>query len=569
MTTLKTSSGVSYILSITDDSPTDVPVWNPNGLWKEWAASEIYIGPAGIGAGNIGRYVPKVGDRIFDASSGLSIVIEVDSSTLISKWQAYNLPATVDTGISQLLGVGPQYPQQGYYVYVDNTVSPPEMAFDSMFRTYQPTATYVRVFSDTSTNGSLEVLSAYYNQSGVYVDDQIPLNKIEGDVTGNYKIPVTAYAKRQVTNGETVVVIFYDSTGLPTTKLSMTVVDSGIIRQSNSANREIASVELISSYLSPTDNRRLMVPTTVLMTSIDISCRVTYSDGTSRDKSIDGNKIMLSGLDEFIPTQVGQTSPLTLFYQLDSTESYTGVVTSTRIIREAYTIETTALPNAYAVKLFMYPEWIDAATGYKMRHFMYALDRLAFYDVTALVEASTGSAVWDPTLYNTKQHMAYALDLSKVSPSFTSYRHVQKNDITLMSNGESGAETPWFVNYETGDEDYGGALECRLKYISSQVWSVELSQGIATYAEWLDRLYYRVHPLYDIAMETAPPVPTHFILQVDNIRVRRAVSTWNTAFTIATGGHVGELGLVRWVKEVNGVDLELACSGLIIRQTIS
>lgn len=569
MTTLKTSAGVSYILALTDSSPTDVPIWNPNALWKEWNIKEIYKGKASIGTGNIGRYVPNVGDRISDPETGLFVVTEVNTSTLIATWVAYSFPTTVDTGISQLLGVGPLYPQQGYFIYVDSTVTPPVMSFDSLLYTYQPMAEYVRVFAGESSGGSLEVLSARYDQSGNYVDDKIPLNNIVGDATGNYKIPANGYAKRAIAGDEQLIVIFYSANGTPTTKLTMTAVDSGLIRQSNSANREIANIEIISSYLSSTDKLRLMVPVNFLMTSIDIICRVTYSDGTTRDKPIDGNKIELSGLNEFIPTQVGQTSPLTLFYVLDSTESYQGTTTASRTISKAYLIETKALPNAYSVKLFMYPEWVDAATGYKLRFFMYNLDRLAYYDVTSLVEANTTSAIWDPTLYNTKQHMSFALDLSKVSPAFIPYRHVQSNDITLMSNGESGAETPWYVNFELGDEDYGGNLECRLKFISSQVWSVELSQGSTTQDEWLDRLYYRTHPLFDTNAETAPPVPTHFILQINNIRVRRPISNWNSSFTIATGGTVGNLALVQWVREVNGVDLQLGCSGLIIRQTLT
>lgn len=569
MTTSTTSSGVRYALALTDSTPSDVPIWNPNGLWKEWDMSEIYVGPAGIGSGNKGRFVPNVGNRIFDKTSGLYIVTEVDTSTLLSKWIAYNVPTTIDNSIDILLGVGSRYPQPGYFVYVDNTVSPPEMAFDSLMRAYQPTATYVRVFSNMSSTGNLEVLSAYYNQSGELESDKIPLMTIEGDGTGNYRIPVTANATRKITNGETVLVVFYDAAGLPTSRFTMTVVDSGIIRQSNSAKRSIDSVALVSSYLSATDPNRLNVPVNLLMTSIDVSAKVTYTDGSSVIKPVDGSKIYLSGLAEFIPTQSGQNSPLTLFYQLDTTESFKGTTTASGTITVPYTIETVTLPNAYAVKLFMFPEWQRNGNGFKLRHFMYSLDRLAMYEVTDIVEASPGSAVWDPTLYNTKQHMIFALDISKVSASFGSYRHVQSNDITLMANGESGVDSPWYVNYELGDEDYGGSLECRLKYISSQVWSTDLTMGAQTQNEWLDRLYYRLHPLFDTETETEAPMPTHFILQVDNIRVRQPISAWNTTFTIATGGHVGELALVHWVRSVNGVDLQLASSGLIIRQTLS
>lgn len=564
-----TISGITYITDISDDTTGDVPIWNPKGLWKTWNMPEIYQGLASIGTGNLGRYVPNIGDKIFDKSKGEFIVTELNTSTLLATWTIYTPPTTVDTGVDKWLGVGPRSPQQGYYVYVDSTVSPPLLAFDSMVKIYSPSATFLRVFAASSISGNLEVLSAMYDQTGAYVDDKIPLTVLVGDVTGNYKVPDSAYSKRAITSGETVLVIAYDASGLPTSELTMTALDSGIIRQANTSYKEIRTVEIVSSYLSATDSKVLEIPVQVTVASVDVMCRVTYSDGTSRIKPIDGSKIQLSGLAEFIPTQVGQRSPLTLFYTLDTTESYQGTTTASRVITVAYTLETTSVENAYGVKLFMYPEWNSTNQGYYLRHFLYSVDRLDMWDVTDLVELSTGSVIWDPKLYGTKQAMIYAIDLSKVSASFVPYRHVQPNTITLMQTGVTDGVTPWYVNYQVGADDFGGDVECRLTYISSQVWSVNIAMGAATQAEWLDRLYTRIHPLFDTATEIEAPQPTHFILQVENIRVRKPISAWNTAFTIATGGHIGEIALIQWVREDNGVDLQLGASGAIIRQTVT
>lgn len=564
-----TGAGVTYITDVSDNASADVPIWNPNGLWKEWNMPEIYQGPNSIGTGNLGRYVPNIGDKIFSKTQGEFLVTELNTSTLISTWESYTAPVSVDTGVDQWLNVGPRSPQQGYYIYVDSTVTPPLLAFDSMLRIYSKTGNYVRVFASTSTTGSLEVLSAMYDATGTYVDDKIPLEVLEGDGTGNYKVPQVGYAKRAISSGETVLIIAYDANGTPTSEVTMTTLDSGIIRQSNTSSKEIYTIEIVSSFLSPTDPLVLNIPVQVTVASVDVMCRVTYTDGSSRIKPIDYSKIDLSGLSEFIPTQVGNRSPMTLFYTLDSTESYQGTTTASRVITKAYSIEVTSVENAYGVKLFMYPEWNAANQGYYLRHFLYSVDRLDMWDVTDLVELSAGSQIWDSQLYGTKQNMIYAIDLSKVSASFVDYRHVQSNVITLMAAGTTDDVTPWYVNFETGDEDYGGDVECHLTYISSQVWSVNIAMGATTQAEWLDRIYSRVHPLYDTVTETAAPTPTHFVLQVDNIRVRQPISAWNTPFTIATGGSTGELGLIQWIYEDNGTDLQLAASGAIIRQTVT
>ena len=50
---------------------------------------------------------------------------------------SYTPPTTEGSNLpDKLLGVGPRYPQAGYFVYVDSTVNPPRMSFDSMLHYY-------------------------------------------------------------------------------------------------------------------------------------------------------------------------------------------------------------------------------------------------------------------------------------------------------------------------------------------------------------------------------------------------------------------------------------------------
>ncbi|QDB71370.1 hypothetical protein CPT_Moabite_340 [Serratia phage Moabite] len=572
MTVLKTTGGLPYVTGLTDTTPGDVPVWNPKALWQYRHISEIYRGRENIGQGNIGRYVPNKGDKVFDPETGDYLVSEVDQSTLLSTLISYTPPTTEGSNLpDKLLGVGPRYPQAGYFVYVDSTVNPPRMSFDSMLHYYSKSAIKVRVYAGEDITSNPEVLSAWYDQSGVYRGDTIDLVKVN-DIAGNadYKVPLEAWSKRPIKQGESVMVVCYSAEGIPTSKVVMRAIDSGIIRQNNTAQREIHSIELVSSYLSPTDKTRLLIPSQALMDSIDLGCRVTYSDGTvSPLKPIDDSKIRLSGFREYVSTEVGRENPLTLFYQLDSTESYSGTNTSANgVVAVRYTIETVAVRNAFAVKLFMYPYWVDDNNGYRLRFWLHSLDRLSMYDVTNLIEISPSSATWDPKGYGIKQHMQFDLDLSRVDPSYQAYRHTQRNDISLVRDGVTDDGTAWFVNFENGDEDYGGGLECRLKFVSSQNWSVDIAAQAKTLEEWLDRVYYRTHPLYDSNNELAPPAPTHFVLVVDGMRVRRPISDWNQPFTVPTGGKVGDLAAVHWIKEVDDVDLQLGTSGFIIRQNI-
>jgi hypothetical protein len=107
-----------------------------------------------------------------------------------------------------------------------------------------------------------------------------------------------------------------------------------------------------------------------------------------------------------------------------------------------------------------------------------------------------------------------------------------------------------------------------LSYVSSQVWTCGIDCGAATVEEWLERLYTRTRPMYDQSAEAGPLTPTHFVLQIGGLRYRKPISSWNLPFTVQSGGAEGDLAVIHWVQEVNGVDLQLASSGLIIHQSV-
>lgn len=572
--TIKTTpSGIRYTSKLTDTTPGNVVVWDPYGLFKEWHLSEIYQGPDKIGKGNIGRFVPNVGNKVWDEDLGTMIVEELDPTTLIPKLRA--MKKVPNGGVDDknlLLGVGPAHPQEGYFVYVDPVATPTTIAFDGMACFYQAESRYIRIFRGSiHDDPNARCISAWYDQSGLLVDDKIPLEKLESTLhegdPNTFWIPKVGAVTEIPEKGEVLSAVCYNDND-KVVSISLWIVNYGVaFRESFSGNKTIESIELVGPYVKP--NNELILPVGTLVSTGTMSmCKVTYSDGTTNLFNIDGAKVKISGEKGYVSSTPGVPYPVNLIYTLDRTEQMKGSSGNNGTFHVVtYIIKTDTKVSSYGMKLFTYPEWVSDKRGYRLRHFMQSIDRDAVYEVTDFIEIGATSAPWDPLLYGTKQRITFALDISKVDPRYTDYRHVQTTWISLLTDGITHNRNPWLIQFEPGQSpEYGYNLECKLSFTSSQVWETDITCGFKDQTDWLQHLYYDTIPLRDISSENVAPAPTHFIVVIEGVRYRRKMDQWNMPFITKSGSHPGELCVIHWVKEVNGVDLNLATSGLIIRQ---
>lgn len=564
-------NGIRYATELTDSTPKDVPVYNPNGVHRRWNWDDIYFGAEFVGEGTKGRFVPRVGDEVWSQTLGTFYVRSLSSLLIpeIVRWQEPPIAGAEE--VDYLLGIGPRHPQEGYFAYVDNTVEPPTLQLDSQLCFYRPGTRYVRIFAGEAPVPNAEVISAWYNQGMEYVNDKIPVYSVSSakydgeDIT--YWVPYVGWAKRKLIKGETICVASYDDQGVNGYS-AFIVQDGGYIRQSNAAAREIVSIELISNYMAePKTLKKLIVPNGLNVDSILFQCRVTTTNGVL-DLPIDGQKIRLHGLEEYSPTQVGLEQDLLLYYYLSDEESYAGSLNVTGgSIRETYTIQAKEEANAYAFKLFAYPSWVSEAQGYELLFFLHDIDHETVYDVTKLVELSSNSAEWDPLRYGVKQYMRFALDIQKVDSRFSTWRHTQEMQFTLLRGGPDITGNLWTVYFQNGQSPaYGNGTEAKFKYISSQVWTVDVTCGMKTQDAWLDLLYYRTLPIYSPDLSDEPLKPTHFVFVVAGQRYRRTIDQWQDTIQSVTGGTENATVAIHWIQEVNGTDLYLATSGLVNRR---
>lgn len=535
---------------------------DPNRGFRVWAMEEIYR------VGGTGQYVPNVNDMVHDWASGTWRVTNVDYTTGISVLTKWNEP-TAPTGVGDLLlGGGPGYTTEVYRVFLDQSVTPHVLALNSQLHLKGSSCTHYKVFlGDDISEATGQVISMHYDNSGNFLGENIPLELVVPQSGTNLavKAPAVGYTNVSLPDGEIVTAVFYDDVGNVRSVAHMPILNTAFTRKSDDGIRYIVAIRVESNFLSPGDNKVIEYPVNMPVQNLNLIGVVRYSDGSTMRYPIDGTKFTLHGLETFAATIEGQTAPLVLSYRLAANEYSYGVAsTESGTIVEPYWARTAEADGIYSVKLFAYPEWVDMATGYRLRYFLYNLNRDAVREVTDKVSVAVNSQAFNPMLFGTVQNLNVGVELSEVEPGWANYRHVQTLAVTLNTAGTNNNLDRWYVQYTAGQTPaYGNGVRgvCTRP---GGLWQMDISCGCTTQQEWLDKLYGATQPLYDAQTELAPVVPDYVTIIVPGSTgsVSIPVSQWNQPIQLSGTPTNGKLAQLRFVKHMSNTDLQLAVAGL-------
>lgn len=544
--------------------PGTQPLYDPNRGWRQFHINEIYTGPDGQG-----QMVPNVDDLVFlQSERRYQIVVDLDLASYLSRLADFDFKDP-DDGLTTgdiLLGIGPGYTSESFRAYIDTSTLPHTLTLDDAMHAYGSSVSHYKVFLGTNTGNSGVVISANYNQNNEFVSENIPM-ELAQNLPGNQAVKAfkPGFTSRAVQDGEVLTVVTYNDLGEVCGYAKVLAKNTRYVRASSAHQKHITGIGLRSPFLSQTEDNTLVVPINVPIQGLAVMGVVKYSDGSTKDVPITGNKMSLLGLDAYVATILGQRLPLVLTYKLSNTEatqlSAEGVVAH---ISESFYIRTAETVGSYTVKLFVSPYWVDDLTGWQLDYFLYDLDRGEYYYATPYVEGATNSRPFDPLLYNTTQRLTVSVDLNRIDYRLANYRHVQTFDIALMGNGLED-RTPWLINYDSGQEPtYGANLKARLTFNQINDWTVDITCGAQTLVDWLDMTFYATQPLFDPRTEIRAPAPTHFILEVNGLRNEYQISDWNTALESDTGGLVGRAAHIEWIRKIAGITQRLGHSALVI-----
>lgn len=549
----------------------------PNGENDFWRIEQIYQGEDAVYIGvNDGNRIPNVGDIVIDTTAGYPRWLEVifiDEITLIPTMQELVTPARNEFSKENvLLGTGPGYQSELWRLFLDQSVIPHVFLPDSRLMIKGKEHTKYKIFLGTDVSSITgKVISMDFNANGELISEDIPLEKVAFASTDTVdtnlavKVPRKGFTTHSLDNGELVTLVTYSDEGVASSYNTLLVHNTALDRSIESSQKYVTTIGIDSPFLDKTENNTLVFPMNMPRDALAMMGVISYSDGTSKRIPIDGKRLVLSGLDNYVPMKENQNINLVLIYNLPEGEmALNSSVGSQRFIANKYWGRTTPVDGSYSVNLFPIPTYVSATYGWKLRWMLYTLDRDVVYDVTNVVQGGANTTPFNPLSYNETQDITVSVDLQKVDPTLKRFIHVQSVKVALMGEPGPGTNTAWYITYEKDqDPTYGSNVICRaVRDPALNKWRLDLTCGAKTEADWLDRLYYRIKPLTDRYSETRPPKPTHFTLIINDTKVTYPLRVWNQTLEFAVGAYDGYGVIIQWTRVDGNQQYQLGSSPL-------
>lgn len=544
-----------------------VPVYDPNARWCWWSINEIF----NEGTPGDGRYVPKVGDYIIDPDNFTTWkVTSIDNDTLYPTMVQIR-PANMSFSISEtdvLFGVGPGTQSDTYRVYLDKSVTPYVLNVDRRLKIGGTMAAYAKIFKGSDTSDQTKIISRVYDSAGNFITDHVPLQlcAIDSHVNYSIKIVATCNTNFNLPDGEIVTCVIYTADGHVVSKRQLLVENTAFIAQLNVSQKYVTGISMRSAFLSASQDNTIEYPLDTPINALNLMGIVSYSDGSTSELPVDGTKFRIIGLEQFVSTIIGQNVNLVLSYALGPDELVYGAVTSdNKYVTQPYRLRVVDPNNSYKVKVFGYPVWVNAANGYRMRWFLFNLDRNIWFDVSEYVTFAPNTGLFDPKGYGYTQRKAIQLNLRDVSGAFQPYIHTQIFDINLITQ-PNGDATPWTIlsSQDSNDVPYGVGLHAHRASVSAGQTILNLASGIATEAEWINQVYRKTYPLMDRLNELAPPTATHFEISYGGVSNKYAISNWNANISLSINIPIYSTLMIRFYRIANNAEVNLSEAAMLV-----
>lgn len=553
---------------------------DPDRGYRIWNKKEIYFG-GGLDASR-GLYVPNVGDKVDSYERNTIteyIVTSVDPSTLIPTLEELIRIKKDDSDINQFKGVGYASNPSAWRVWLDTSVSPHTLVVDSNYIIYGTEPSYVKLFRGTDTSPTGRVISQYRDNPANQYSENVPLYLVSDRHDGSEglkRIPV-CYTTEHLEVGEVVTAVVYGDGGNIFSEHRFLAAHGANVKRLTDEQKYVMGIELISPYLSQTEDKLLELPSNLPVKDLFTMAKVMYSDGTERTLSITGDRFAILGLEYYVATRHGETNHFALRYQLaDNEHAWNTNVGENRHITEIYRYRTMKVDGSYAVQLAILPVWDKQKETWELRYYLHSLDRDVAVEVTTYIEQGVNSDIFNGRRFGSTQHMTVALQLERLNIGLNKFRYVQQFDIGLNGSPQNYS-SPYLINYSNNQKiAYGEYNQVGLKtttQVTSRVINLNDLVGATDFAQWLDRTYYTAEPAYDNNIEQRAPAPTHLVIRTPNFTVEKEVTTssWNLDILIENVGDemvVNDTIFVEFVRKQANTVQYLTILPFILKNTV-
>ena len=478
------------------------PLYQSDARWSIWSINDIYLGDEGLN-----KFVPKVNDYVVEPESGnMFKVASLSMVTFIPELVPVELrkEITVDEIVSSN--------NSNYRIYFDKSVTPYVLAVDRLLKIHGSSASFARVYKGQFIDPS-KIISRRYNNSGVFIGHDIPLELVAFNSHDNYAIKSipTCNTDQDFVDGEVCTVVVFDSSGKVMTRTTCLLEETTYVAQAYAEQKYITQIFLKSAFISDTTASEITYPVNLPTQSFSPIGVVQYNDGSQIEYPVDGGKFSLFGMEQFVSTIIGHRAPLVLRYRMDTNESGLASVSSdSYYITRPYTMTVSSPNTSYNAKLYVYPEWVDGVNGYRLTGYLTNLDRNIMFDVSSQLSLASNSPSFNPVGYGLTQRLMFSINLANVSGVFNNFQHIQTVDVILRA---PASDTSIANIWETASQVpspgpyYGTSLRATIDPATRK--RLTINNNLNTVQEFINKLYTPTNSLYNPATETTPPQPTH------------------------------------------------------------
>lgn len=500
--------------------------------FRVWSMDQMWFGGPETGK----QVWPSVGDLVVESDVGLWTVIEV-GPTGIPKLEMF-MRATIDPSLDRsndsiITALSEYQPSLATPAFYDTSKNPQEVTIDTAYPILDQEADKMIFYLGTDVDPATAIPVSQTFSGATVVNNDVALEPIS---PGNpIRRPKVFTTRVPLQHQQLITGVVYKADGSSIGKRSFVIQESGTIRPGNASVVAVSQVTLKSDLIDPIDRNLINNDLNMPFVSTLTEAILHYTDGSTKEIPIDGNKCVLRGLQDVNWTQAVKPYNFSLMYFPDPDEPYVNAVgeTTSRLVTP-YRLKNTYKTNDFSLKLFIIPVFQNVADGYKLTFRLADVERDLDVDVTdKVIVRKIGGVTFEPANYGAEQTLDCVIDMDEVAPGqYPDFVFTERVVVTVNLPGILDKD-PWVIDYNTdGNNKFGLNMAASIgpgvgEPVRGNI-RIHFGNGRGSEANWLHQLYHTIEPLFDTSALLEPVTPTHFKYRYEGLESEvYEVSQWN------------------------------------------
>ncbi|QHJ76789.1 MAG: hypothetical protein [Bacteriophage sp.] len=457
---------------------------------------------------NYARYLPPVNSIVYGEDSRLYRVIESDTEQLTYKLRLIVLPDDYELSGESALIINNE--NDKLCLFYDPRNIPFRVSVDSRFIVYGEAPSFYRIVLNPYSIDDQKIISKYYDATGNYVSDRVPLTRIKPGI--NIWTLNPCFIDKQLKDDQEIEIQIFTEDGVLIRRAIVFAKKSIIVNDTQSRIPRIIDIKVKSTQ--QLDNGDVYILERQSFNSLHIFVEITYEDGSIIECSVDNEKVFLYGSDDFVSSYAGLKQHMLIKYFLseNETSSVPGYDLVENFINVDFDVVVINNQIDDIVKISVFPVWDVNQYGWLLYYRIYGVNDNFTMNVTPYVTITSGN--YQINNFSGPQEFIIKLDLHEVDsdrypvPSI----YIQNVWINLFSNA---ADVKWLLSdASTSSKLYGQdkADDRRpsLFYDKDRNQYFIPSSIFTNKESVIKSYYYNNSPPYNNSVQTIASEPTHF-----------------------------------------------------------